>query len=204
MNYAALRSNVAAWMNRADLTAIIPTFVTLAQDRIYIGSPDLGVDPLRVGAMLTVVNPFTGSLPTNWAELKRISWILSGSIKYPLEFMPLEKIGPYEGRSGRPQYYSLRGSTVVYGPTFTNDVELMYYSRPANLSADADNIMTGLDAVYLYATILEAALYMKDDAQAARMGVAYKNAINGVQAQDDGDMHSGNNLRIRSDARVMV
>lgn len=205
MNYGDLRTNVAAWMNRTDLTAIIPTFVALAQDRIFLGSPELNVDPLRIGDMLTVVNPFVGTaLPSTWTEVKRLSWILSGSIKYPLEFMPLEKIGPYEGISGRPQYFSLRGDTVVYGPTFTNDVELIYYARPTNLSADADNILANCDSVYLYATILEAALYMKDDAQAARIGIAFKNAVNAVQKQDDGNLHSGNTLRIRSDSRVMV
>lgn len=204
MNYGELRANVAAWMNRTDLTAFIPTFVTLAQDRIFLGSPELNVDPLRLGDMLTVVNPFTGNLPSNWTEIKRLSWILSGSIKYPIEFLPLEKIGPYEGISGKPQYFSLRGDVVVYGPTFTNDVELMYYARPVNLSADADTILTGCDSVYLYATLLEASLYMKDDAQGQRMALAFKNAINAVQKQDDGNLHSGNTLRIRSDARVMV
>lgn len=204
MNYGELKANVAAWMNRTDLTAIIPTFVMLAQDRIYLGSPELGVDPLRVGDMLTVVSPFAGALPANWTEVKRLSWFLSGTIKYPLEFLPIEKIGPYEGIAGRPQYFSLRGDTVVYGPTFSNDVELMYYARPANLSADADAIPANCDSVYLYATLLEASLYMKDDAQASRMAIAFKNAINGVQKQDDGNLHSGNTLRIRSDSRVVV
>ena len=205
MLYSELKSNVAAWMNRTDLTSFIPTFVALAQDRIYLGSPEIDVDPLRIGDMLTVVNPFTGSLPANWTEIKRLSWIQSGSIKYPIEFMPLEKIGPYEGIAARPQFFSIRGDTVVYGPTFTNDVELMYYARPANLSADSDVIPFGvMDAVYLYGTMLEASLFLKDDAQAARLVQVYKNAINAVQKQDDGNLHSGNTLRIRSDSRVLV
>lgn len=205
MNYGELKANVAAWMNRTDLTAVIPTFVMLAQDRIYLGSPELNADPLRIGDMLTVLSPFAGtSLPSNWTEVKRLSWILSGSIKYPLEFLPIEKIGPYEGIAGRPQFFSLRGDNVIYGPTFSNDVELMYYARPANLSADADLIPSCCDSVYLYATMLEASIYLKDDAQAQRIALAYKNAINAVQKQDDGNLHSGNTLRIRSDARVMV
>jgi hypothetical protein len=204
MLHSELKANVAAWLNKTNLTAVIPTFISLAQDRIYLGSPELECDPLRIGDMLTVVNPFTGTLPSNWTEIKRMSWVLFGSIKYALDFMPLEKIGPYEGISGRPQFFSLRGDTVVYGPTFTNDVELMYYARPADLSADSDVIPASCNAIYLYGTMLEAALYLKDDDEAARLVKAYKNALNAVQKQDDGNLHSGNTLRIRSDSRVMV
>lgn len=207
MNYGDLKTNVAAWINRSDLTAVIPTFVTLAEDRIFLGSPDLGTQPLRVGDMLSVNSAFSGTtLPTGWMELKRVSWFLDSSIKYPLEFLPLEKIGPYEGISGRPQYFSIRGDTIVYGPTFSNTVELVYYARPAAMSADGDAnfVLTNAPSVYLQATLLEAAIYLKDNEAAERHGLAFKNAISAYQQQDDGNMHSGATLRIRSDSRVAI
>lgn len=207
MNYGQLKSNIAGWINRGDLTSVIPTFVDLARDRIFFGSPDLGVQPLRTLDMLTVVSPFSGTtLPSDWIELKRVSWFLDGTIKYPLEFLPLEKIGPYEGISGRPQYFSVRGNTIVYGPTFSNNVELMYYAVPAAMVADgdADFLLTNAPSVYLQACLMEAAIYLKD-AQAAQLhGQAFANAMKAYQNQDDGSARSGATLRIRSDSRVAV
>lgn len=209
MNYGELKTAVAGWINRSDLTAVVPTFITLAEDRIFWGNdaPEFATAPLRVGAMLTTVNPFSGtSLPSDWTELKRVSWILSGSIKYPLDFCPIEKIGPYEGISGRPQFYSLKGDTIVYGPTFTNDVEIIYYAKPAAMSGDSDTnfLLTDAPSVYLQAALLEAAIYLKDNDATMRHAKAFANALNAYQSQDDGNMHSGSTLRIKSDTRVTL
>lgn len=207
MNYGQLKSNIAAWINRSDLTDVIPTFITLAEDRIYLGSPDIDTEPLRVGEMLTVNPAFSGTtLPSTWLELKRVSWFLSGDIKYPLEFLPLEKIGPYEGISGRPQYFSIRGDTIVYGPTFSNTVELVYYARPSAMSADSDqnSVLAAAPSVYLQASLMEAAIYLKDDEAALRHAKAFANALKAYQKQDDGNARSGATLRIRSDSRVAV
>jgi len=205
--YAELKANIATWMNRSDLTSVIPTFVFLAERRIQTGSPDLGIaNPLRIRSQMVTVNPFTNPLPSNFGEAKRVSWVLSGTapnqIKYPLEFMPLETIGMYEGVSGRPHYYSIKGDSLVYGPTFTNDVELIYYAIPTALTNDSDVVQSNLEPVYLYGAMLEAALFMKDDAQAQRVGIFYKNAVNGLLQRDQGDANSGSTLRMRSDARI--
>lgn len=204
MNFGQLKTYIASWMNRNDLTAVIPTFIELAEDRIFLGSPDLDTQPLRVGEMLVTNSAFTNPLPSTWLELKRVSWFLDGTVKYPLEFLPLERIGMYEGIGGRPQYYSINGDTLVFGPTFSNTVEVVYYARPAAMSADSDQnfLLANSPSVYLQACLMEAAIYLKDDASATRYATAFKNAIRAYQQQDDGNMHSGATLRIKSDQRV--
>lgn len=206
MNYGQLKTYVAGWVNRNDLASVLDTFVTLAEDRIFLGSPELGTQPLRVSQMLTTNSAFTNPLPSTWLELKRVSWFLDASIKYPLDFLPLEKIGVYEGMTGRPQFYSISGNTIVFGPQFSNTVEVVYYSRPDAMSADADQnfLLADSPSVYLQACLLEAAIFLKDDAAATRYGIAFKNAVNAYQGQDDGNMHSGATLRIKSDQRVSI
>lgn len=210
MNYADLKTAVAGWLNRTDLTAIIPTFITLAEDRIFLGSADLDIPALQVSAMLTTSGTFAATfanpLPSTWTDLKRVSWFLDATVKYPLEYLPQERIGVYEGVSDRPQYYSIRGNTIIFGPTFTNPVEVLYYSRPAAMSADVDQnfLLAAAPSVYLYGTLWEAAIYLKDDVAAKRYAVAYKNAARSFQMQDDSGTHSGATLRIRSDQRSAV
>lgn len=207
MDYAGLQSAVATWINRTDLTAVLPTLITLAEDRIFLGSDDLGVEPLRVSDMLTTIGTyaatFANPLPSTWTEVKRVSWFRDASMKYPLDFLPLESIGVYEGLSSRPQYFSIKGDNIIFGPTFSNPVEVLYYARPAPMVASTDQnfLLAGAPSVYLQATLLEAAIYVKDEAAAQGYAQAWKNAQRSYQKQDDGNMHSGATLRMRSDSR---
>ncbi len=204
MNYGQLKTNVASWTNRNDLTALMDTFVLLAEDKIFNGAEDLGVRPLHVQAMLTTVSPFSNPLPANLTDIERVSWFVSGTVKKSLDFVPLRDIGEYEGEAGSPQYYSVRGNTLVYGPTFGNDVELIYYARPAAMVLDADQnfLLAAAPTVYLYGCLLEAAGYLQDEAGVARYGAAFRNAMRSYQNQDDQMATSGATLRVRSDARI--
>lgn len=83
-NYGELQIEIADWLNREDLSAKIPTFVRLAESEIYRG---LRSHDNEFTAKYTQANwqidehpaqtPFDGvahKLPSNFAELKLITW----------------------------------------------------------------------------------------------------------------------------------
>jgi hypothetical protein len=210
MNWGELKSAVAAWSKRSDLTAVLPVFLDLAEQRIYNGQ-ELGggssIPPLRLSNMMTTISPFTGTtLPADFIEAKRVSWFLDGTVKRTLDFLPLERMSSSEGQQGRPAYFSIKGNSIVYAPTFTNNVELVYFAKFTTPSADGDTnwLLSNASAVYLWAMCIEAALWMHDDAMASRASAAFSGAMNALQAQDDGNKHSGAQLRMTSDARRLI
>ena len=54
MTYSELKSNIADWLNRSDLTSVIPTFISLAENRLN--------RQLRVALVLSDLG-FLGAVP---------------------------------------------------------------------------------------------------------------------------------------------
>lgn len=210
MNYGQVKAAVSAYANRDDLTALFPTFLEMAEHQIYSGAmsnvaPQMQVPPLRLSSMIAVITPTTTSLPADFLEMKRVSAIVAGQ-KKPLDFLPFEASGLSENRVGSPSYFSLNGNSIVYSPTFTNAVEMVYYARFTSpvLDADTNWLLINAAAVYLSALLVEVAVYTRDDGMHAQQSMRYVSAMNALQAQDDGNKHSGATLRIRSDGRRLL
>ena len=210
MNYGQLKTAVSAYANRTDLAAMFPTFLEMAEHRIYAGAqgtsdPSMQTPPLRLSNMITTVNPASTSLPTDFLELKRLS-ALVGTVKVALDFIPFEASGPGESRTGSPAYFTLNGNNIVYSPTFSNVVEMTYYARFTTpvLDADANWLLTNAAAVYLAAFLIEASVYTRDDGMFQQQTLRYVEAMNALQAQDDGNKHSGSQLRVRTDGRRLI
>ena len=84
--YSDLQTAIATWLNRTDLTAYIPDFIALAEERVYRN--------LRVKAMETALNDTIASgviaVPSDYIELK--SAYIDGSPAYALERLSVEEI----------------------------------------------------------------------------------------------------------------
>ena len=210
MNYGQIKAAVSAYANRDDLTALFPTFLEMAEHQIYSGalsngSAQMQVPPLRLSTMISVITPTTTSLPADFLEMKRVSAIVGGQ-KKALDFIPFEASGGSENRSGVPSYFSLNGNNIVYSPTFTNAVEMVYYARFTTpvLDADTNWLLVNAAAVYLSALLVEVSVYTRDDGMHAQQSMRYVSAMNALQAQDDGNKHSGATLRMRTDGRRLL
>jgi hypothetical protein len=208
MNYGQIKEAVTLYSNRTDITpAIYTIFLGQAEQRIYNGStlPGAKTSGLKIAPMVTIVNPATTTLPENLREIKRISAIV-GAYKKPLDFVPYESIGTLENTAGIPNYYSISGSQIIYSPTFSNNVELVYYAKFVTPTIDTDTnwITDNAPAVYIAAMLLEVAIYTRDDAMFQQQAALFVDAINSLQSDDDNTVHSGSNLRIRSDNRRVL
>lgn len=204
MNYGQLKTAVASWANRSDLTALLPTFLELAEQRIYMGSDEVGVDQLRISPMLTTVDPFTGTIPSDSLQLNRIAVTIGTGLKRTLQYRSLEQIAAQSVIAGEPAFYGIRNSTVVYGPTFDYPVELIYYAKFATPSADTDTnwLLTNAAGVYLYAMLIEVAQWSKDTDMLATASRLWASAQKAVQDNDIQGQSSGSTLTVRTDMSV--
>lgn len=206
MTWRQIKDAVAAYSHRTDLESMMPTFRELAEQRIYTGAAEGNVPPLRLSTMLTVLNPSPANLPSDFLEMKRVSAVMSPTYKKPLDFKPLENMGERETAAGAPSFFSLRGNTLVYSPTFSQDVEIIYYAAFPSLVADSDTNWLSINApaVYISALLIEVGYYTRDDLLTQREQARFASTMNSLQAQDDGNKHSGAQLRIMQDARRLI
>lgn len=204
-NYGELKTAVATWLDRSDLTSLIPDFITLAATSIIYGveTPVAMSEPLRVRGMETsadiTITTGTGSLPTGFVQARRV--YLDGSPVQGLEFIAPFEFWKRRGASeaGRPVGYTLEGDSLLTLPTTdtTYTVKMLYYKAFTALSGDTatDWLLANAPGVYLNMTLYEAYSYMGAESKAVGFLGRAAGTINALNNADKMDRFSGSPLR---------
>jgi hypothetical protein len=162
--YSELKSAVADFLNRDDLTSAIPNFISLAEATL---NRRMRAPEMVTRATVTVDAEYENR-PADWME----------TIRYQITTNPitvLEFVTPEEAiiqktkfsTSGVPLFFSTVGTQFqhVPAPDTSYTGELMYYARIAGLSdSNTSNwLLTANPDIYLYATLIQSAPYLKED-----------------------------------------
>lgn len=198
--YFALLAQVALWMNRNDLGAVIPSFVFLAESRI---ARDLRIRKQITTTSVTAPTATRSvALPLDWLELLNLSVGSDpdGTLKYVTRDQ-LDAMYPEGSGSGQPTLYTIEGDNLLFGPTPDSPypIEIVYYARfAALLTMDTNWLYSNHPSIYLYACLREGALFVKDAKSAAEWDGLYKADLKALQDQDDQATHSGSVLTVRT------
>lgn len=193
-NLTELQAAVPTWAARGD-----PAFITMVPDFIRLGEARiwrrLRVSDMVVRAVLTVpADQNWVALPNDWLEFKRIR----SDAEKLVEYMPsdhLDSLPP----CGDASKYSLEGRTLLYGQTPGADLALdvRYYRHPGFLGdVQTTWLMTKAPAAYLYAALVESALFVKNSAKAGEWGTLLDKELGELKSADDAASVSGGRLRI--------
>ena len=198
--YTELKASVADWLNRSDLTAAIPDFISLAEAQIE--------RTLRTRQMIVRANASFnvefGATPADFLEVR--SFKLSGTNPpTPLSFMTIDALDAEATKftaSGRPKFFGIVGGQFRLVPTPDTNyaTELTYYAKLSKLSASvATNfILSASPDIYLYGALLQAAPYLQDDNRISVWATLYERALNDLQTADDRASTSGGALLTRA------
>lgn len=185
MNYTELKAAVGDFLNRQDLAAVIPTFISLAEAAL---SRSVRHRKMLERSTAVLDEHFT-QLPTDFLEAKNIQ--LNSSPVTSLSYVTQEQAdllrsGVYQS-SGKPVHYTIVGDDieVVPVPDATYEIEMVYYSRlPALSNSNATNwLLDDHPDAYLYGALLQSAPYLKDDARLATWGQLYAGAVAGLNEE---------------------
>jgi hypothetical protein len=192
-NYSDLKTTVANYLGRSDLTAQIPTFISLAEIRL--------ARQLRLRQMLKTVSSTTSSgdgtvgLPSDFLSVR--DFYVDVSPRQPLSYLSpsafTRDARPHE--SGKPVFYTQRGLEFELAPQPDTAyvVVLLYYAKPAALSdTNASNVfMANCPDALLYAALLEAEPYIMNDARLATWTQLYSSAITSLAESDNSSEYAG-------------
>lgn len=178
MNYTELKAAVAEFLNRDDLTATIPTFVTLAEAQMNRTVRHWKGEQ-RVS--LSLQGRYT-DLPPDYMEMIRLA------VDGPLSVVTVDKIDQMHranpGYVRPPCYYSIAGGQVEVFPESTDTAEMRYYSRIPTLSdVEQTNWLIDLAPdVYLYGSLIASAPYLAEDNRLTTWAALYEAAVNAINA----------------------
>lgn len=197
--YAELKSSIANWLNRDDLTSVIPDFISLTEAGIN--------RDLRHYKMINRVDATLDSryvqMPADWLETVRFG-ITSGTT-YRLELISRDDMLEYRQNTsdiaGIPKFYANIGDTIEVFPTPAAEyqMQLQYYAKtPALSDGNTTNwLLTDAPDIYLYGALVQAAPYLNDDARVQTWAALYSAAIQSLQKSSDDTRFAGSGLRMR-------
>ena len=198
--YAELKTAVANWLNRDDLTANIPDFITLCEARLNRVLRTRAMEGLYTAS--TIAGQRDYNLPPNYLQMRALR--LNTSPLTVLEYVSPEIMDRvWAGSSGgKPVAYTIKANELFLGPSpdAVYTMEMDYYRKFDSLSAiiTTNAMLTDNPDVYLYGSLLEAEPFIKNDSRIQVWGTSFYKAITDIQDQDSKDRHSGSEMRIRN------
>ena len=204
--YSELKSSIANWLNRSDLTTEI------ANDFIVLTEKDFN-SKLRIRKMINqttlTLNAETVSLPSGFLQVRDF-YILSGGTKYSLNYITPAQMDQIKGSStvGTPTSYTILGDTFRFAPipgdTYT--AYLNYYKTfdPLSDVNTSNFILTNHPAIYLYGSLYHASNFLGgvDPNQVGQWLQLYSTALERLELNDREDQYGSAPLQIRSDVTV--
>lgn len=189
--YAELKTSVAGWINRTDLTTVIPDFITLAEAQIR---RDIRARDQLTDLTVTLTSE-AATLPTDFLEARWVKATLNG---YPktLEFVA-STIYDTQPCAAEATFYTVDGNTLkVQGGSV---VTMNYWAKYDAFSSAADTnwLLTNSSDVYLFASLVEAYDYIRDDVGRDRYLQRYKQACIDFNANEKKALFPGP-MRVRS------
>ena len=201
--YSDLKTSIAGYLARSDLTNQIPDFITFAENRLR--------RELRVRQMLksvttaTVSGDSTVEVPSDFLEIRDFV-VLTNPIQ-PLSYSSPSTLSndPRASEVGVPKSYTILANEFLLSPSPDGvyTLRLLYYSAPPYMSStNASNVFLNVapDAL-LYAALLEAEPYLMNDGRVNTWGTKYDRAISSLTRSDENTQYSGVPLAMKLTAR---
>lgn len=173
--YADLKARVADFIARADLTERIPDFISLAEARL---NRSIRAQEMQASTQGTLVSGEL-ALPADYAEHLNVQWIgaeRTGDLAYVEPDSPEWRFR-YRPNSD-PQMFTIMANTIIVRPITAGDVKMYYYkSLTSEALTDLNQtnwLLTKSPDLYLYTSLAEYNLFMKDDERGAQFLVLAK------------------------------
>lgn len=186
-SYSTLKSSIADWLNRDDLTSVIPDFISLAEAQIERKVP---TQKMVKRANATIDTPFS-ALPSDFVSAKSLVLTSTAPVQ-PLVFLSEDELDAKKWTyrtTGKPIYYALIGNQieVLPAPDTGYTAELTYVATLAKLSdSNTSNwVLERHPDVYLYGSLLQAAPYLRDDERVALWTTLYGQALEDMIVQNE-------------------
>lgn len=161
--YTDLQTAVIDWLDRTDLSARIPDFITLAETAI--NRKLRGQDQLVVATLTVSVERV--DLPANCREIENAT--LTTNPEKPLKYVTPEKANDMKASfpaPGAPRFYSIVGKQLRFVPVpdVSYSARIEYYQSVPSLSVGSPTnwLLQRSPDVYLHATLAQAYKFLRD------------------------------------------
>jgi hypothetical protein len=199
-SYSDLKTAIAGYLARSDLTAQIPDFIRLAEVRLR---RDLRIrQMLKSVTTATVAADSTVELPSDFLEVRDL--VIVGNPPQPLNYSSPSAFtrNARSWESGKPLDYTILANDFQLAPVpdAVYTVKMLYFAAPTFLSdSNTSNVfLANTPDVLLYGALLEAEPYLMNDARLNTWGSMFDRALSSITRSDQQGQYSGVPLVIKT------
>ena len=197
-NFSELQTAIANWTKRTDQTALLPDFITLAENKF---NRLLRTRNMETAATITP-SAGVGALPTDYLEFRRL--YINTTPSWELEYLPPEQFylkypntNYWSGAISR--YFTIEAGNFILSETATqNDVKVLYYAKiPALTVSNTTNwLLTAHPDLYLAACLVEANDNAKNEAEMGKWAAKAQMIIDQLDTSDKRGKYAGSAMRV--------
>jgi Sec7-like guanine-nucleotide exchange factor len=187
MTYDELKTNIANFLNRSDLTSQLDFFIDATEAEF---NRRLRVKDMIKRATATADAQYI-SLPTDWLEAINVQ--IDSNEFTPLFQQSIESLDVYRKSinnvGNQPVYYALVDNTIELAPTpdTSYTLQLTYYGTIDALSSSntTNFISTGYPDAYLYGALKHASIYLMEDDRVALFTQQFEKALEEMRLEQE-------------------
>jgi hypothetical protein len=200
--YTELKASIADWLNRGDLTTVIPDFITLLEARL---KRHHAVERSREATI--TLDAQHVSLPTDCREVGEL-YFNDDTRQGPIDLMSPSALAKARGINGwvtssypRAAAFTRDGSgrqQLLLAPTpdtsYTAGIEYVQTLTPLSGSNEDNWVLLEHPDVYLFGSLVHSAPYLKDDSRLATWKTTLDEALAELDALVDRETYGANTL----------
>lgn len=202
-NYSDLKTQVANYLGRSDLTSQIPSFISFAELRL---ARELRVRQMlkTATANITAGDPTVG-LPNDFLQMRDL--FVEGTPRIAISYVTPSTFtrDTRATDSGKPVFYTMRGQEFEFSPIPDTNyrVQMVYYAKPPTLSDSnpSNTFLANFPDALLYGSLLEAEPYLMNDARAELWTNLYRASVNNINTSDENSEYAGIPLSMKLSTR---
>lgn len=192
-NYSDLKTSVANYLGRSDLTSQIPDFITLAELRL---SRDIRTRRmLKTATATTTSGDATVGLPSDFLAIRDVH--IQGSPRTLVTYLSPSAFSSNARAddTGLPVFYTMRSNEFELAPKpdTTYTLQMLYYFKPSALSDSntSNEFLANYPDALLYGSLLEAEPYLMNDARLQVWANLYNQAVTRINESDEESEYAG-------------
>jgi hypothetical protein len=187
MTYSELKTNIANYLNRSDLTGQMDMFIDNVEGEV---NRRVRRKEMIKRATATADAQYL-SLPTDWLE--GINVEITSNDFSPILQQSIESLDIYRksinNKTGQPVYFAFVDDTMELAPTpdTSYTLQLTYYSKIDALSdSNTSNFLSNNHPdVYLYGALKHASIYLMEDERVAMFSQLFEKALEELKMEQE-------------------
>lgn len=174
--YAELKTALANWSKRSDLTTLMGDFIALAESDMQVRLKLVDFEDLATVAVVDGV----GTLPAGFSGARSAYW--DGNLDTPVKYLPPAQFDALRNNAGIPQFFTVVGSEILTSPSNSGNLVMTYHARftPLSDAATSNVLLTNYPDVYLHGSLAQLYTYCFDQNMAVFHGGLFDNAVKRV------------------------